>query len=338
MSGKSDIEWTGSTWNPIKARLRAHTLAPTKANPLRIVPAGTVGYHCERVSPGCKRCYACAGNGRTLPSWGTGLDYTVPNRDKVEIFLDEKEMLVPEHWRAARTVFVCSMTDLFADFVPDAFIDRMMGRMSWWRRHTFQILTKRSERMMEYSRELAAMTSQQRAFRMAKAMGWDVKGWESEDVTGNMDWPLPNCWLGVSIENRANKYRMQELAETPAAVRFLSLEPLLEDLGALDLTDIDWVIVGGESGPGARPCDLAWIRSIVAQCKAAGVPCFVKQLGAHIVASDNTAFGWPINTVPGLSSDCSVDPPRIRVPDKKGGNPEEWPPYLRVRQMPEVKR
>ncbi len=136
--------------------------------------------------------------------------------------------------------------------------------------------------------------------------------------------PLPNIWLGVSVENRATKARIRTLRETPAALRFLSIEPLLEDIGELDLRGIDWVIVGGESGPDARPFDTQWARNVIAQCKAAGVPCFVKQLGAKPM--------YPPETI--------LHPPRSRIftlKDKKGGDWEEWPMDLRVRQFPEAR-
>lgn len=123
---------------------------------------------------------------------------------------------------------------------------------------------------------------------------------------------LPNLWLGVSVENRETKHRIDALRQVPAALRFLSLEPLLEDLGELSLSGIAWVIVGGESGPGARPCNTAWIRSIVEQCNAARVPAFCKQLGAHVIQNGER---------------------RIKR-DKKGGDMHEWEHDLRVREFP----
>ena len=126
---KTKIEWTngGHTWNPIKARLKADTLVKLANGGSRLVPAGKVGYYCQRISPGCEACYAEAMNGRMLPSWGTGLDYTVPNLDKVEIFLDEDVLMHPLKWKKPTTAFVCSMTDWCADFVTDEMRDRMMA-------------------------------------------------------------------------------------------------------------------------------------------------------------------------------------------------------------------
>jgi protein gp37 len=123
-----------------------------------------------------------------------------------------------------------------------------------------------------------------------------------------------SVWLGVSVEDRKNKHRIDILRQTPAALRFLSLEPLLEDLGELDLTGISWCIIGGESGPGARRCDVDWIRKIVWQCQAASIPVFVKQLGAHVIENGER---------------------RIKR-DKKGGDMDEWAHDIRVREWPEV--
>jgi protein gp37 len=131
-------------------------------------------------------------------------------------------------------------------------------------------------------------------------------------------WPLPNVWLGVSVEDRASLPRLDTLRETPAALRFVSIEPLLEDLGRIRLGGIDWVIVGGESGPGARPFDLAWARSTVQQCRAGGVPVFVKQLGAKPYDGDSLGH----------------ERYDLLLRDRKGADPAEWPEDLRVREFP----
>jgi protein gp37 len=198
-----------------------------------------------------------------------------------DVMTHEDRLDQPLRWTKPRKVFVNSMSDLFHEDVPDAFIDRVFAVMALAPQHTFQILTKRAERMREYMSgrrtrrgDRAVRPHERRAPRIAK---------------GSYSWPLPNVWLGVSVENQhfADE-RIPLLLQTPAAVRFISAEPLL---GPVDLAHwlddipsgsrrLDWVIVGGESGPGARPFDLAWARSIVQQCQAAGVPVFVKQLGA----------------------------------------------------------
>jgi protein gp37 len=194
---------------------------------------------------------------------------------------------VPLKRRKPTTWFVNSMSDLFHENLSDEDVYRCFAVMELAHWHTFQILTKRAERLPKL---------------MARIYGG-----------ANMGRILPNVWLGTSIGVRSTLHRVDDLRETPAAVRFLSLEPLLEELGTLDLHGIDWVIVGGESGPGARPCDVDWIRAIVAQCKAARVACFVKQLGALVIGSYGDV---------------------VRLKDPKGGDPAEWPEDLRVREVP----
>lgn len=219
MSDGSAIEWTDATWNPVRG--------------------------CVKVSPGCKHCYAetFAERWRGLPNhpYGQGFDLRlVPEK------LEE-----PLRWRQPRRIFVNSMSDLFQAGVPDSFVRRVFDVMNLAPRHTYQILTKRAERMRE----------------LCSAMPLELVR-------------QPQIWLGVSVEDR--KYglpRIDVLRDVPAAVRFLSIEPLLEDLGLIDLRGIDWVIVGGESGPGARPMAAEWVLSILAQCQSARVPFFFKQWG-----------------------------------------------------------
>ena len=353
MAENSKIEWTDATWNPIRAMLPA---------------AGVWGYHCERISPGCQNCYAERMNGRMLPAWGTGLDYTVPNRDKAEVFLDEKELRKPLSWRKPRRVFVESMSDLFGAWVPDEMIDRVFAEMGGARRHTFQVLTKRADRLLRYMQRFKP-----------DGNGWvtpgGVDGPECHCPLDANRWPLPNVWLGVSVEDqqRADE-RIPLLLQTPAAVRFLSVEPLLgpvdlprwlkgqcpqchgfddycadvalcETCGGLNRIGIDWVIVGGESGPGARPCNVRWVRSIVRQCRDAGVPCFVKQLGAYPVvepcSQHHWDFGGSIKRKARFSAVDKMHPAtdlwRVHFDDRKGGDPDEWPEDLRVRELPEVR-
>ncbi len=214
MSEKSGIEWTDSTWNPVTG--------------------------CTKVSPACQHCYAetFAERWRGVPGH--------PYEQGFDLRLWPDRLELPLTWKRPRTVFVNSMSDLFHEKVPLAFIRsvfRTMESASW---HTFQILTKRSER-------LAALAP-------------------------DLNWP-PNVWMGVSIETADYLWRADHLREVTSAVRFLSLEPLLGSLGALDLSDIHWVIVGGESGPGARPMEAAWVRHIRRQCRREGVPFFFKQWG-----------------------------------------------------------
>lgn len=200
---------------------------------------------CAKVSPGCKHCYAevFAERWRGIPGhpYGQGFD----------LRLVPEKLGEPERWRKPRRIFVNSMSDLFQDGVPEPFIRQVfetMGRADW---HTYQILTKRAPRMRAVLSSLDPWLTQR-----------------------------DHIWLGVSVEDRKHGVpRIDILRETPAALRFLSVEPLLEDLGTLDLRGIDWVIVGGESGPGARPMQESWVLSLRDQCRSAKVPFFFKQWG-----------------------------------------------------------
>ncbi len=219
MADYSKIEWTDSTWNPVRG--------------------------CTKISPGCKHCYAeaFAERFRGVPGH--------PYEQGFDLRLVPEKLTEPLFWPTPRMVFVNSMSDLFHEGVPDEYIitvARVMEMASW---HTFQVLTKRSSRMRSLLNGCLAFAAQ-----------------------------LPHIWWGVSVENR--RYgcpRIDDLQNSNARVRFLSIEPLLEDLGGLDLSGIHWVIVGGESGPGARPLDPEWVRSIMAQCKKAKIPFFFKQWG-----------------------------------------------------------
>jgi protein gp37 len=251
-----------------------------------------------------------------IPSPHGGGGFRVLTRPRVftDVQTHEDRLDQPLRWKRPRRIFVNSMSDLFHEDVPDAFIDRVFAVMAHCPQHTFQVLTKRAERMRAYMR------------------CDDAK--ELEISTGVVPWPLPNVWLGVSGENQRFLFeRARELARTPAAVRFVSLEPLLEDVAPelrtwLVTRLFHWVIVGGESGLGARPMDLAWARSIIAQCKASGIACFVKQLGAR-----------PESIVDRISFRGSKTPKPDgfyrQLNDSKGGAMEEWPTDLRVREYPD---
>ena len=280
------IQWTDETWNPLRG--------------------------CSRVSEGCRNCYAEKMAARFD---GPGLAYAGLTKDRkwngrVTFIADKLDQ--PLHWKKPRRIFVNSMSDLFHENVPDEWIDRIFAVMALSPQHVFQVLTKRPDRMCKY-------------LQLKR-------------------YPLPNVWLGVSVEDQETAdRRIPILLDTQAAIRWVSYEPAL---GPVDLTHItvetrwaqksfdalesdsvaepnanatslDWVVVGGESGPGARPCDLEWVRHVVQQCKNAGVPCFVKQLGAKLYDSYQPPFLDPI------------------VKDRKGGDPSEWPEDLRVREWPE---
>ena len=201
---------------------------------------------CTKVSRGCDHCYAerFAERWRGIPGhpYGQGFD----------LRLWESRLNQPAQWRKPRMIFVNSMGDLFHKDVPSGFIDQVFAQMETVDRHTYQVLTKRSLRMRDYLK----------------------------DRYGDHPAP-PHIWCGVSVEDRTVRPRIRHLAMAPATVRFLSLEPLLESLGAIDLEGISWIIVGGESGPQARPLRSEWVCEIRDQCRSAGVPFFFKQWGGR---------------------------------------------------------
>jgi protein gp37 len=273
---RSGIEWTDFTVNPIRARNRE---------------TGAVGHYCEHDGPECSNCYAETWNSRTRPAGnqlhGTGLPYRPGSLDRLELFLDDDVLSEVSRHRKPARFFWCSMTDLASSFVPDAWLDRLMGVVREKTDLTHQILTKRPDRLRDY---------------------FDGRG---ETLP-------PNLWVGATAgrQDRAGE-KLPPLLEIPAAVRFVSAEPLL---GPLDLTPwlgrLHWVIVGAESGPGSRPAEVGWVRSLVRQCQAAGVAVFVKQLGKYV---RDEAAGRRLP---------------LKMRDRKGGDPAEWPEDLRVREYP----
>jgi protein gp37 len=249
MSANTSIEWTDATWNP------------------------TTG--CDKVSPGCKHCYAEVMAAR-LKAMGQH-NY----RNGFELTLQPRMLDVPLRRRKPTTYFVNSMSDLFHELVPFEFIAAVCGIMAATPRHTFQVLTKRPERMLTLFNEWAAWNGPENASQAcwdSAALVYDKALRDLVEDRWPMDtpWPLPNVWLGVSVENRKHGMpRIDVLRGVPAAVRFLSIEPLLEDLAQIDLTGIDWVIVGGESGHGARPMHPSWVRNIRDQVLASRRPCLM---------------------------------------------------------------
>ncbi len=219
MALNSHIEWTDATWNPVRG--------------------------CTKISPGCKHCYA-----ETFAERFRGVKGH-PYEQGFDLRLVPEKLAEPFLWRSPKLVFVNSMSDLFHEGVPDEYIDmvcRVMATAKW---HTFQVLTKRSERLRELLDGRLRFATQQ-----------------------------DHIWWGVSVEDR--KYglpRVRHLQAAPAKVRFLSVEPLLENLGRFDLSGISWAIVGGESGPGARPMLKEWVVSVRDQCHQHRVPFFFKQWG-----------------------------------------------------------
>lgn len=234
MADHSAIEWTDATWNPIRG------VAPNR-------------WMCAKLSPGCDNCYASTMNHR----WG-GDSYAPDGRGTPNVSLDTKALSQPLTWRKPRRVFVCSMTDLFGDWVPTLWIEQIFRVMASAPQHQFQVLTKRPGYMagvvpIVYDR---------------------IWGWTEHA-------PLPNVWLGTSIELDRYAWRASYLRNAPAAVRFVSAEPLLGPLPSLDLTGIDWLITGGESGARHRWCDRDWVRDLRDRCQASGTAFFHKQWGGR---------------------------------------------------------
>ncbi len=361
------IEWTqrpgtkGVTWNP--------------------------GAGCFPKSEGCAKCYAmrlaarlermgqAKYRGLTRPTHGT-------RRLGVwtgEVYAGTDELELPLKWKAPRTVFVNSMSDLFYERFSFEWIAAVFGVMAACPRHTFIVLTKWPERALEFYRWLEERcehpnhhdyTVQQLAWELLDESGRKRLLHPIKGTIKSWPWPLPNVWLVASCENQARAdERIPLLRQCPAAVRGVSLEPLL---GPIDLSrwvfsreeaisnamrgsaalnreqadasighPLDWVIVGGESGHDARPCDVGWVRSIVAQCREAGVAVFVKQLGANPSYGDREESPCPsrgdaTHCVHWWDGDacCACGDGAMKLRDRKGGDISEWPGDLRVRQWP----
>jgi protein gp37 len=346
MADGTKIEWTDATWNAI------------------------VG--CSVTSPGCTNCYAMRQAPRT-DALSIGAPWAGPAGKLTKaskagpvwtgaVRLVARRLDEPLRLRRPRRIFVNSMGDLFHENVPDEWIDRVFAVMALAPQHTFQVLTKRAERMHRYMTELVKGPSAGRVsvveddgverpmtgvqFRMTSVMcdlypnvppqALNFAAEWADDHYPDGDgflrcWPLPNVWLGVSVEDqeRADE-RIPPLLATPAAKRFISAEPMLAPIRLRQMLTaagdgdwlasglsgerrgLDWVIVGGESGHSARLFNTDWAASIVEQCRSAGVACFVKQLGAHVIQGGER---------------------RVKR-DKKGGDWSEWPHELRVREFP----
>jgi len=335
VSGPSSIEWTDATWNPTRG--------------------------CAKISPGCKHCYAETFAERFRGVAGHPYERGFDPRTAPD------QLGAPLAWRKPRRVFVNSMSDLFLEEFPNEYIAAVFGVMAACPQHTFQILTKRPDRMHAWFEWVARRGDDGLRMFPDDPADWRIRQLchveaRRRRVDLNADkrqnhggpWPLPNVWLGTSVEDQQRaEERIPWLVEVPAVVRFLSCEPLLE---AVDLTSVrpyylrrdphpndpvilfdclrghmkgpdellpecrvQWVIVGGESGVRARPAAVEWVRAIVGQCRAAGVPAFVKQLGARALVQHPMEPGALLP---------------VRLNDRKGGDPAEWPADLNVREFP----
>lgn len=371
---RTAIEWTDVSANPLRAVTRE----------------GKTGWACVKVSSGCANCYAESVNRR----FGTGRPFTADGMKDVRVVLDEQRITrmvtasIRGPFRAPDgrpKCFIGDMTDIFGPWVDDDTLDCIFATFALRPDIDFQVLTKRPERMAEYL--LTGGSIGERYNERETHVGLTALGMVLDACSVNYGsklgngvmlrrdgelcaWPLPNVWLGTSVEDqqRADE-RIPHLLRCPAAVRFLSVEPLLGPVdlrrwvGGSDTSEYDveptdahcvvcgcvwdeddgshecppgfirpsWVIVGGESGPKARPCNAEWMHSVVRQCSAAGVPCFVKQLGA--------CFSDAINGIAGRSLDIPPEGMELlshRLRDPKGGDMSEWPDDLRVRHWPVV--
>ena len=297
------IEWThvpgytGSVWNPVRG--------------------------CIPISPGCKHCYAKTFAERWIGVAGH------PYEQGFDLRLVPGKLDAPLRARSPRAYFVNSMSDLHQPGVPLEFVRQVYGVMHSTARHIFMVLTKRADLMA------AAVSGMQGDARCVHIPS--VKAGKPRDAIIGAPFrngPTPNVWLGVSVEDR--KYglpRVDVLRTIPAAVRFLSVEPLLEDLGDIDLTGIHWVIIGGESGAGARTFNVDWARSIVRQCRRQQVPVFLKQLGAAAMDERNYLAGYSLRVDP----ETAAMVPLTRLRSRKGADESEWPADLRgLKQFPKV--
>jgi protein gp37 len=315
--GDTKIEWTrgndgqpGKVWNPVRG--------------------------CTKISVGCKNCYA----ERFAERWRGIKGH--PFEQGFDLRLVPEALDLPLHWRKPRRVFVDSMSDLFHPDVPFEFIAAVFGVMATCPQHIFLILTKRPRRMREWFSWLEDRAEQYLSVFPYDSFEWirghclstaalrhGVGARGSADQIERLGWPLPNVWSGVSVENQETAdERIPILLDTPAAHRFVSAEPLL---GPIDLQysafngadslqkmeGLNWIIVGGESGPGARPCKPEWIRSVIQQCKTANTALYVKQLGSY----------YKVNWIESLN--------RLVHVTGAGRDPSEWPEDLRCQTFPE---
>ncbi len=287
---------------------------------------------CSKIATGCLNCYAEKMTARLkamdVKKYAAGFDKVVCHRSELD---------KPLHWRKPRRVFVDSMSDLFHKDVPDRFIAQVFYTMACAKQHTFQVLTKRPERAVVALAELGPV--------------WEHAAFYQRESDYPL-WPLPNFHLGVSVSTQADANKnIPILLKCPAAKRIVSAEPLLEEIdfdvalpcGSEDCNHgedhrrgdcgcslgIDQLILGGESGPGARPCDIAWIRSGREQCKAAGVACFVKQLGANAIApGPHRKIDYPQEQWWPERTSFTGDSNRVQLKHPKGADPTEWPEDL----------
>ncbi|MBN3948389.1 MAG: phage Gp37/Gp68 family protein [Nostoc sp. NMS7] len=323
----TSISWTDETWNAITG--------------------------CSRISAGCANCYAATAAAsprlQQFPQYQKVADW-----DGTVEFV-ESQLLKPLSWKKPKRIFVCSMSDLFHENVPDEWRERIFAVMSLCQQHTFQVLTKRPDRALEYfnQQSLWAKWYEAASCHLWSAIGEKFGGLINlQQHFNKQSFPLPNVWIGTSCENQAMAdKRIPVLLQISAAVRFLSCEPLLDEVNLSHWVGcncpadcfgqdphniycpkstnfvgnhLSWAIVGGESGKGARECHIDWVRSLVQQCFIGDVPVFVKQLGSN-----------PLGSSPYIDGVACVNY-FVKLRDKKGGDISEFPEDLQVREFPDV--
>ena len=333
------IAWCDHSINPIRARN---------------LETGAVGHYCEKISPGCRHCYSSTLQPRfQMPSFqeqrGSG--------SSIEPFLDTTKLEQVLQRKKPTKYFWADMTDLFGEWVPDAWLDQCFATMALTPQHTHMVLTKRPERMLRYLTDLPRRLPTPGSGRCTGGPPF-CRGIVSDGCDHSVGycgapWSLPNVWCGISVENQAAaETRIPLLLQVPAAIRFLSCEPLLSsvDLTNLRTTDgylnaltglyaskdamterLDWAICGGESGPQARPCHLPWIEYLLRQCQETGTACFVKQLG-HQAYDPHQIYVLNEGRVHECEGCVSC---RYHTKDAKGADPTEWPLALRIQKFPQ---
>ncbi len=344
---ETSIQWTDHSINPIRARNKK---TGAVGHYCEKISKGCTNCYASAFQ---KRfgMPAFVGARIGLPTLPIGENNCVSVKEDIEIFLDVDKLFEVIARRKPTKYFWCDMTDIAGSWVPDEWLDMMFATMAIARQHTHQVLTKRPDRLAEYFDDPTFGDDPDQLLARWGAGGGNLLdgpsvwkpfnkkhrpaieafisqayGVEEDKQAGGffpsnepVEFPLPNVWIGTSVEDRATTSRLEMLSRIPAAIRFASFEPLLEDLGDFNAGAIDWAIFGGESGAGARQCVIDWIRKAVKRCRMFNVAPYVKQLGKFAV--DCLVTNRQFATSLGLK-------------DEKGGDPAEWPADLRVREFP----
>lgn len=345
--GATTIQWCDHSINPFKARNKE---------------TGKIGHFCVKLTAGCKNCYSSKMQNPFL----TQLEFVAPNRPKVELFLDDHALNEVLRRRKPTKYFWCDMTDMFLEDYPDEWIAQCFAVMAITHWHTHLVLTKRTSRLRDLMNSADFRDQVSSCIDITAMSCCDPNDRRSDDLRATApdvmeDWPLPNIWLGTSVEDQPTAdVRIPHLLQTPAAIRFISYEPALAEIDITEYlrfetcgggrrtrnTRLDQVICGGESVPGARPFDIAWARSVIRQCREAGRACFVKQLGANPqeIASprdvtDTETTNWMNDRWTRITDENGQHWRRyLKLKDSKGGDwtDPNFPEDLKVREFPEV--